>query len=185
MLRSKVLANQVSGILGFVAPTYFAWTVYRDGIPQNAATWGMTVFLDVIGLMLVYSGGNKRPFMQLGWVFAASCILAATLFGKSPWHWGTVETVSLILCLVAVVLWQTFSAQVGIFPFVIAMWLSAVPLGVDYWNIPQPSTLWLWVVSAGTCLLSIYGSEKQDVAHTAVPWGAIVLNSVFVFLCVR
>jgi hypothetical protein len=185
MDRSKHYANWVSGILGFAAPTYFAWTIYHLGTPQNVATWGMTVLLDALGLFLVLKGGNKLPLLQVGWFAAACLILTAILVGRSPWHWGIVETASLVLCLVAVVLWLTLSAEAAIFAFVIAFIVATVPLIVDYWTNPQPSTTWLWVVTVFTCLLSIYGAKKQDVAHTAVPWGAIALNGFIAFLCVR
>lgn len=185
MDRSKQYANWASGILGFIAPTYFAWTIYQTGTPQNVATWGMTALLDALGLFLALKGGNKRPLLQAGWFAAACLILTAILVGRSPWHWGWVESASLMLCFIAVVLWLRLNAEAAIFAFVTAFIVAAVPLMIDYWNKPQPSTTWLWIVTVATCLLSIYGAKKQDVAHTAVPWGAIALNGFIAFLCVR
>ncbi|MDB5265634.1 MAG: hypothetical protein JWM39_347 [Parcubacteria group bacterium] len=185
MDRSKQYANWASGILGFAAPTYFAWTIYQTGVPQNVATWGMTVLLDALGLFLVIRGGNKLPLLQIAWLSAACLILIAILAGRSPWHWGIVESASLVLCFIAVVLWLTLSAEIAIFAFVIAFIVATVPLIVDYWHTPQSSTTWLWLVTIVSCALSIYGAKKQDVAHTAVPWGAIALNSFIAFLCVR
>lgn len=185
MDRSKDIANTVSGILAFAAPTYFAWTVYMNDIPQNVATWSLTAFLDAVGLFLVIKAGNKRPFLQLGWFIAACCILAAVLLGDSPWHWGMVETTAVVFCLIAVGLWLMLSAEIAIFAFIAAFIIAAIPLMVDYWRNPLPETTWLWVVTVFTCLLSIYGAKKQDVAHTAVPWSAVGLNAFITFLCVR
>ena len=185
MDRPKQWANVASGVLGFVAPTYFAWTVYRDGIPQNVATWSMIILLDALGLILVYKDGNRRPFLQLGWFAASFCILAAILIGESPWQWGTVETVSLLLCLVAIILWRTLNAKIAIFAYVTALIVSGAPLAVDYWYVPQPSTTWLWITTILTCFLSIYAAERRDVAHTAVPMGAIFINGLIGILSAR
>lgn len=185
MDRSKEIASKASGILAFAAPTYFAWTVFQQAIPQNVATWGLTLLLDALGLFLAVKAGNRKPWLQLGWFLAAFCILAAVLLGNSPWHWGVVESVSVVFCLIAIVLWLTLSPQAAIFAFITAFIIASIPLMVDYWRVPQPSTTWLWVVTVFTCALSIYGAEKKDVAHTAIPAGAILQNAFFVFLCVR
>ncbi|MEI9966991.1 MAG: hypothetical protein WDN67_05230 [Candidatus Moraniibacteriota bacterium] len=185
MTRSKHFAALASGILGFILPTYFAWTVYRDGIPQNLATWSMVLLLDFLGLVLVYRDGNRRPFLQLGWCVAAICILLAVLIGDSPWQWGMVETVSVTICLVAVWLWLTRSAHTALFAYLFAFFVSGMPLAIDFWHVPQPSTLWLWLSTVGTCGLALYGAEKRDMAHLGLPWVAIVLNSILAILCMR
>jgi hypothetical protein len=180
----KESAVLLSGLLGFIIPTYFAWTVYQQGIPQNIATWGMTLVLDVLGLILAYRAGNRRPYLQFGWFFAACCIVLAVLLGESPWHWTWVETSALALAGIAVVVWLTSSAKRALWAYMAAAYISVVPLMVDYWQVPQPSTLWLWLWTIGTCLLAIYGAEKRDFANTFVPWGAIVLNGIIAVLCI-
>ncbi len=185
MTRAKTLANSVSGVLGFIAPTYFAWTVYRDSIPQNVATWSMIMLLDCLGLTLVYKSGNTRPFMQIGWFAASLCVLTAIFAGGSPWHWGRVETLSLVLCLVAVCLWLALNAKVALIAYLVAFMVSGVPMIVDYWHEPQPSTTWLWLVTVFTCALSAYAAEERDIPHLAVPVCAILLNGFLAYLCVR
>jgi hypothetical protein len=185
MDRLKDYANTASGFLGFAAPAYFAWTIYRDGIPQNIATWGMTFLLDALGLFLVYRAGNKRPLMQLGWMVACFCIFIAVCFSKSPWHWGWVETASLLLCGVTVILYLAINARIAIFAFAAAMVVATFPLLVDYWRTPQPSTLWMWTITALTCLLSIYGAKQRDIAHVTVPWTAVATNIFIAYLCIR
>jgi hypothetical protein len=182
--QAKKLAIPVSGLLGFLIPTYFAWTVYQQGIPQNIATWGMTLLLDVLGLVLVYRAGNKQPYLQLGWTFAALCIVLAVVLGKSPWHWGWIESAALVLGGVAIILWLKLNAEKALWAYMAAAYISCIPLLIDYWKEPQPSTLWLWLWTIGTCLLAVYGAPKRDFANTFVPWGAIVLNGGIAVLCV-
>ncbi len=183
MTRSQNTAVLASGILGFIIPTYFAWTIYQENIPQNLATWSMILLLDFLGLILVYKDGNKKPFLQIGWCVAATCIVLSILFSNSPWQWGTIETVSVAICLLAVVLWLTMSAHIALYAYLVAFFVSSVPLAMDFWYHPQPGTLWVWLWTIGTCGLAIYGAEKRDMAHTIVPWGAIILNSILAILC--
>lgn len=183
-MHIKKIAVLASGILGFVIPTYFAWTVYQNNIPQNIATWGMTLLLDVLGLVLVWKEGNKKPYLQAGWACAALCIVLAVTMSDNPWHWGWIESASLFLAGVAILLWLTMSARFAIWAYMSAAYISVAPLMVDYWYTPQPRTLWLWLGVISTCLLAIYGAPKRDFANTFVPWAAIVLNSVIAVLCI-
>lgn len=184
MTQLKESAVLMSGLLGFIIPTYFAWTVYQNHIPQNIASWSMILLLDIIGLVLVYKDGNKKPYLQIGWVFAAICIVLAITLGDSPWHWGWTESVSLALCGVAIVFWITLSTRTAIWAYMAAMYISVIPLVVDYWDKPQPDTLWLWLWTIGTCFLAIYGAPKRDFTNTFVPWAAMILNIPIAVLCV-
>ncbi|MFZ2187419.1 MAG: hypothetical protein WAV46_02210 [Candidatus Moraniibacteriota bacterium] len=165
-------------------PTYFAWTVYQNNIPQNIATWLMFFLLDFLGLVLVFRAGNKKPYVQLGWAVASVCILTAIALGESPWHWGWMETASLILCGIAIVFWLALNAKVAIWPYLIAMYISAIPLMVDYWKEPQIQTLWLWSSTVVICLMAIYGAERRDFANTVIPWAALILNAIIAILCI-
>lgn len=183
MTRTKDLAVLASGILGFFIPTYFAWIIYQENIPQNLATWSMVLFLDFLGLILVYKSGNKKPYLQIGWCIAATCIVLSILLGDSPWHWGRVETLSVLICLLSVVLWLTCSAKVALFAFLLAFMVSGLPLAVDFWHHPEPNTIWVWAWSLVACVLAIYGAEKRDIANTLVPWTAILTNLILIILC--
>lgn len=173
----------VSGLLGFIVPAYFGWTLYIDRVPQNVASWTMVLVLDALGLVLAYKGGNKRPFMQLGWTLAASCIFIALMLNGNPVKWGWVEMASVVLCGVAIFLWLTWDARVAQWSYMFAIYLSFTPQMVDYWVEPQPDTLWLWLWTIATCLLAVLGAEKRDFANTFIPWGAVVLNVIITVLC--
>lgn len=180
----KNQAVVVSGVLAFIIPTYFAWTLYVNHMPQNIATWGMVFLLDFLGLILVYKDGNRKPYLQIGWAVAAACILFAVMLTDNPVGWGRTETISGVLCGIAIILWVTMSARKALWAYMIAMYISFVPLMVDYWSKPQPNTLWLWLWTILTCLLAILGAEKRDFANTFVPWAAIGLNAIIAVLCI-
>ena len=183
MEKTRAIAIIVSGLMGFIFPTYFAWTLYQQNLPQNIATWSMVLLLDCLGLFLAYKDGNKKPYLLIGWTLAAACIVVAITIGKSPWHWGWPESVSLFLCGVAVMLWLTMSARRAIWAYTIAMYVSFVPLMIDYYK-PQLETLWLWLGTIVTCILAIHGAPKRDFTHIFVPISALILNAIILILCI-
>ena len=183
MERFRWHAALWSGILGFLVPTYFGYTLYVNKMPQNIATWGMVLALDVLGLVLAIKDGNKKPYMQIGWVLAATCIFVGAFFSESISVWGLTETISVLMCVVAVILWQTLGPKPGLVSYVTAMWISFVPLAMDYLKEPQSSIAWLWQLTIVSCLLAVVGAEKKDFTNTFVPWGCIGLNVVMWYLC--
>lgn len=181
--KNKERALWVSGVLGFVVPTYFAWTLFKTNVPQNIATWGMVFVLDLLGLVLAYKDGNKKPYLQLGWAVASVCILTAVALSSNPIGWGYTETISVVLCGVAIILWITTSARAALWAYMAAMYISFFPLMTDYWGKPQPDTLWLWLWTIVGCLFAILGAEERDFARTFVPWAALGLNAIITVLC--
>ena len=127
------------------------------------------------GTIFVVDDPPEEDVFRFWWVFLRSFL---------SWKWGWVETSALILAGVAIVLWLKWSAKKALWAYMAAAYVSTMPLLVDYWNVPQPSTLWLWLWTVGTCLLAIYGSERRDFANTFVPWGALVLIGFIAVLCV-
>lgn len=174
----------LSGVLGFAVPAWFAWTIYVNNVPQNVATWGMILVLDGLGLVLAFKGGNDKPFLQIGWTLAAMFIFTAILLNGQPLVWGWTETISVVLCAVAIALWITKGALAAQWAYMAAMYLSLVPLASDYWTSPQPDTLWLWLWTIIGCLLAILGAEKRNFATTFVPIGAIGVNAIIAVLCI-
>lgn len=183
MERVKYHAVLWSGILGFLIPSYFGYTLYADKLPQNIATWGMVLALDVLGLILAIKDGNKKPYLQLGWVLAASLIFIGAFFSESVTTWGTVETISVVMCAIAIILWRTLGPKAGLVAYMAAMWISFFPLAMDYLKVPQPSTVWLWQWTIVSCFLAIFGAEKKDFTNTFVPWGCVGLNVIMWYLC--
>lgn len=180
----RKFSSLMSGVLGFTATTYFAWTLYKNNLPQNIATWLMVLLLEIIGLWSVLKDGNKKPYLQVGWAAAALCVVLAITLGNSPWHWGWTESISLFLCAVAIFLFLTISARMAIWTYMIAMYISFVPLMVDYWYRPQLETLWFWFWNITACLFAVYGAPKRDFANVFIPWASIFQNALVILLCI-
>lgn len=172
----RQMALVVSGLIGFFVPALFALDIYKNHLSQNVATWGMVLAIDFLGLLLAYKAGNKRPLLQAGWCVASVLILLAILSNDGLWHWGWVETISVACGITSIWLWQAKGAEFGMWPYMLALYISFVPQGVDFWKQPQPETLWLWGWSIVGCIFAIIGAEKRDFANTFIPWGAAILN---------
>ncbi|MFA5745190.1 MAG: hypothetical protein WC887_03185, partial [Candidatus Paceibacterota bacterium] len=152
-------------------------------MPQNIVTWTLVLVLDALGLLLAYKSGNKKPYLQLGWVIASFLMFFAVMFNGSPFYWGTPEKVSVALCAIAIFLWLTRSAQTGLVMYAVAVFISFIPLMGDYWSNPQIETLWLWILSIVPGVFAFLGAEKKDFANTFIPWCSMGLNMIFVILC--
>ena len=144
----------------------------------------MVFVLDLLGLILAFKDGNKKPFMQLGWALAAFCILLAVILNHNQITWGWTEISSVFLGVVAIALWLMWSAEKALWAYMVAMYLSFVPQAVDYWKEPQPDTLWLWLMSIATCLFAVLGAEKYNFANLFVPVAAAILNVAITILCI-
>lgn len=180
-------AAVASGVLGFITSASFAWSVYVTHTPQSVATWGMVLALDLLGLVLVYQDvdGNKKPYLQLGWTVAAFFIFSAVMLNGNQFKWGLIESLSVIFCGIAAVLWVTTTARKALWAYMAASYISFFPLLIDYWKKPQPDTLWLWLMTIVSCLLAILGAEKRNFEHLFIPWAIIGLNIVLASLCIR
>jgi len=158
-LRSTFL--WASGLIGLIVPSLFAVEIYTDNLSANLATWVMVLILDGLGLLLVIKAGNKKPFMQIGWATAATLIVLSIIVSDSSWDWGWVETSSVICCTIAIWLWQTKSAQLGLWPYMLALFISFGPQ-VDDVTQPQPETWWLWTWTIVGCVCAInYRCPKE------------------------
>lgn len=143
----------------------------------------MILFLDFLGLILAYRDGNEKPYLQLGWASAATCVVLAIVLGDSSWHWEIMESVSLFLCIVAVVTWLLASSRKALCAYVFAMYVSFAPQAIDYYKQPQAETWWLWAGTIVACILAIHGAPRRDFANTFVPFAAVLLNSIILLLC--
>ena len=183
--KSKLWALWLSLFFGFVVPTLFALDIYVGKTTPNIASWGMFLLLDTIGLFLVYKAGNKKPYLQCGWVLALILIMLAILLSKSTFHFGLIEILSCLAGIVSIYLWITKSAKLGLYPYVVGCYIAFIPQVIDYWTKPQPEVWWVWFAGAAGCIFAIYSAEKKDFANVFVPWAFIPLNLIGFFLVIR
>ncbi|KKS30468.1 MAG: hypothetical protein UU89_C0009G0024, partial [Parcubacteria group bacterium GW2011_GWC2_42_11] len=82
----------------------FALYLLHNNVPQSIACWTMWALLDIFLLVTCFVAGNKRPWLPLGCALGAS-LVACILLSKSGWEWkwNTVETISAIGVLVALI----------------------------------------------------------------------------------
>lgn len=183
--KLKDWALWLSLIIGFAIPASFAIQIHLEKLTLNIATWGMICLLDILGLILAFKSGNKKPWLQFGWAFAAVCIVIAILINNHTFSFGLVEYVCIACSLLAVYFWLTEKAEKGLYPYIIAVYISFIPQAIDYWGAPQPQTWWLWVGSILACVFAIYGAEKRNFANTFVPWSCIPFNLLGFYLVMR
>lgn len=175
MKTGKDIAMTASGLLGFVLPTLFAWKIFAEHIHQNMASWCMIFVLDVLGVLIAYQEGNKKPYFQLGWTGSVLCIIFAVWINQDPWHWGWIENISLCLCCITLITWKTKGVHLATWVYIIAMYMVLIPV---FWQLEQG--IWILIWSIETCLLAIYGAPKRDFANTSIPISMLILNIILI-----
>ena len=194
----KSFALFLSFAIGFIFPALFAWDIFQNNLQQkpNVPTWLMVLLLDVTGLVIAYVEGNKKPYLQLGWVLAAVLIVVAIFLRQGIWEITITEIASFVICIIAITLWLIAKNKKTIFGYDIkdkaaligmtfqsvAIYVSFTPQAMDYWKTPDPSTWYLWFSSIVGCLLAVYGAKQRDIAHTFIPWACALLNAVILVL---
>jgi hypothetical protein len=192
----KEFIGYAAGGLGFIVPAFFAWDIYT-GLTKdpNTATWLMVWFMDVTGLIIVVAEGNRKPWLQVGWLLAATLIILAIFFRGGNWYWGNIETISTALCVIAFVLWQAcnklqvtknYGVWVGLALQSLAIFISFIPQGVNYLDHPRPETWYVWFFSIIASLMAIYAAEdRRNPAHVFIPWSCAALNAIIFVLVLR
>jgi hypothetical protein len=151
--------------------------------------------MDVTGLVMVVAEGNRKPWLQVGWLLAATLIMTAIFLRGGNWSWGNIETTSTVLCLAAFVLWQAckkmqatknYGVWVGLALQSLAIYISFIPQGVNYWDYPQPESWYVWFFSVAASLMAVYAAEdRRDPAHVFIPWSCAALNALIFVLVLR
>lgn len=194
---SRKFIGYVAGVIGFLVPALFAWDIYAGVVREdpNTATWLMIWLMDITGLIIVIVEKNDEPWLQAGWLAAATLIMLAIWQRGGNWDWRLVETASFVACVAAVVLWQIlkkmkalqeykkYSVLAGVGLQSLAVYIAFVPQGVNYWQTPAPETwyLWFWSIVAG--LLAIWAAKnRRDPAQVFIPWACTILNAIILVI---
>ncbi len=183
--------NIAGAVIGCTTATLYAFRVWQGKEMANLATWAIVWVLDIVGLYLAYATGNDKPYIQIGWVFAASLILYAAWKSKGDWLWGKTDSLVLTLCALSVGFWITSgSVVVSLAGYICAAWLSAWPQAKDYINNPAAAraSAWVWQVSIIAMILTLaskFVTNEVGPEHTLLYSALMLMNIVMSVLCMR
>ncbi len=168
-----------SGAITSIATIVFAYILYAKGIHLNLTTWLLILLLDSIGLILVYKGGDTRPWLLIGWTTAALCVVIAIIITGGRVTLTAVEAITLSLAVFAIWQWlRSGKPVIGLRWQSIAMWLSSLPMLYDFWRQPQPWTWWLWAITIICCVTEVAATDDRSEIKILVQLSAIGLNTI-------
>lgn len=187
MNNLKNWLNTASGVLGFLVTFSFGvWLLRQSGSQSlNVASWIMWTLMDGVLVALSIRGGNKKPFLFIGWTLAALLVTAGMLINGAVWQIGFVEMVSIGAVILSVYFWVTDKSEKGLFACAVAMFVAGLPQIASFWNTPATGTWWLWAGTAFVCALSILGSAKWKSAHNAPTISSFVYQIVVLAVLFR
>lgn len=169
MNSTKKKINVTSGVLGFLVTFSFGlWLLVQQSSQSlNVASWTMWTLLDAITLALMIKGGDREPYLMVGWTVSAVLITAGMLIKGAVWQFGVTEVISMVAVSFAVILWVKNLWGKGIIICAVAMFVAGVPQLVTFWSAPARDTWWLWVGTGTACLISILSSVKVKSIYNA------------------
>lgn len=170
----------------FVAAAYFifyAWKILTKRVkPQSSASWFMWLVLD--GMILVTTYLAQKP-VWLPFAYVIGCVpLTAVNLIRGKWVWSKRETFSLMLAVVAAIIWQTNGAIVGLVAGVVAMCAAGIPVLMDMVKKPDRKSFWVWMVTVFACICTLIGSD-WTLAGIVLALGSLGYNSVMSALVLR
>jgi hypothetical protein len=190
-LELGLTLNIIGAVIGCATAVLYALRISQGKEPANLATWAIVWVLDIVGLYLAYATGNHEPYIQIGWVFAASLIVLAAWKQKGDWVWSKTESWVLTLCTVSMGIWVlSGDVVISLGGYILAAWLSAVPQARDYIKNPKAASAsaWVWqvsIVSMAFTLASKFVTGKTGAEHTLVYYALTLMNIVMAMLCMR
>ena len=173
----KEKADIAGGLLSIGFTVTFALYLLHNNVPQSIACWTMWALLDIFLFVTCFVAGNKRPWLPLGCAIGAS-LVACILLSKNEWDWkwNTVETISAIGVLVALISRWKLGPKSAIVALVVAMVISSVQALCDAWCQNGQAGWWYWGGISFGCLLSSYGASAWTIEDRLFPVTGFVFS---------
>lgn len=187
LLGSDQWLGLLSGLLVAVVACIYAWQIFATRMSVNIATWGMILFMDLIGLVLAFNVGNPQPYMHVGWVFSDLLICAAALLNKGNWKWTKIETTSFFLCLAAVIIWLTTQSVWSVYAYLFACGIALLPQARFYWYDEGTArkSAWVWFTSSVAIILTLFAVPILTPTYTIVTFTLLTMYLTMAYLAFR
>ena len=175
------------GVLGGVVAVsvllhYALRVVQGKAEADSLATWFMWTMTDALLLITTWQTG-KPVWLPLAWTIGSG-LVTFSLIRRGEWFWSDTETVSAICTSIAIIIWLTQGAAIGVIAGTVALMCAGVPLMIDMIRNPIRSTFHVWFLSAISCVLTILGSDMTFQA-TFLPCGSLIYNVALSLLVLR
>ncbi len=177
----------LSGIIVTLVGLVYAWQIFATSLRVNIATWGMILFMDIVGLTLALKIGNSQPYMHVGWVFSDILICIAALVNQGNWKWTKIESISLFFCLIAVTMWVETPSMWSVAAYLTACFFALLPQARYYWfdESNARKSAWIWFASSTAIVLTIFAIPVITSAYLTVSLGLLTMYITMAYLAYR
>jgi hypothetical protein len=177
----------IAGVLVSIVATLYAVQIYRLRLNVNIATWGMILLIDVLGLILAFSAGNREPYIHLAWVTTDILICSAIIIRHPHFAWSRFDTASLLLFLISLSVWMISDSELSVFGYLIACFFTLLPQARQYFHdrrIARKSS-WIWIMNCIALVMTILSVPVITYEYSLVSLGLLVLNLGMVMIALR
>jgi hypothetical protein len=183
----RAFLGYAAGIIVSIVATGYAIQIYREHLHVNIATWAMILLIDILGLSLAFSTGNQNPYIHIAWVVTDVLICIAALAHRTNWHWSLRETISLILFLASLYLWQTSEAVLSVVGYLVACFFTLLPQALQYWHDKRLArkSAWIWIMNSVALVMTILSLDVITLEYSVATLGLLVLNLAMVMIALK
>lgn len=152
----------------------------------NIVSWSIWALLVFIGIGAQWSAGASWSILLLAATgFNLTLVAGLGLFGYGYKKYGLLDLVCLGLALFAIGMWFVFSDPViAILLIIFADFCAGVPTLFKSFKDPHSEMLLSWVMIVVASALSLFSSEKIDIANLAYPAYLLAFNGLVSILIV-
>jgi hypothetical protein len=168
-LNWQIAIAVLSGVLGVASVVPYIWDMLYGDTRPNAVSMILWTVLNIIAAGAQWDAGARWSVVVTATV-AFNCIIVTLLIlkGYGVREYGWVDGVSLLLAVVAIVVWQA-NPVYAIVCAIIADVFASIPTIVKVYGKPRSENLSGWAMITVSALLSTISAEELTVGSLAMP----------------
>jgi len=173
-----VVVGAVAGVLSVAAIIPYLRDILRKNTRPNLVSWSLWTVAVLITLAgQISAGASWSALLLIGATIENLAVIVLALRGYGYTKFGRVEQVTLLLCVLAIVLWQVTENPLIAIAFAIAAdSVAYVPTVTKAYRDPKSELAFFWGSLVVVDILAAVSSTKIDFANLGFPISYAILN---------
>jgi hypothetical protein len=175
----------IAGILGILFYLPAIAQLWRRRLTLNGATYLLWGLLDVIAGASILMKHGSNWLLPLVYAFMCFIILGVVLIRLGRFAWTTVETITTLAVLIAIIVWANVGPVWATVVSTLGVAIASIPQGWDMWRKPQETTIWVWAAFAMVNGLSTIAGKDWSITERFYPGVCLLATVALLLLSVR
>lgn len=173
----------LAGVIGIGAYLILILSLLKTKMEQSFAAFLLWAMLDgIAAITSVLSDGNY--WLPMSNAIGSAAITILLVFKKQV-RWSRVETMTTILVIICIVVWQTAGERAGIIASSLAVVIASIPQMVETYNKPEATPISAYIVFLVANILSFFAGNSWTIEERFYAACSIFLTAVIVIFTLR